>query len=63
MTQGRKAGMLPYGNGCKLHPDCFSCPVRDCVWLYGANEKKQEELVKLWKPSFMKLSKSLGGNE
>jgi len=22
---------LPYGNGCKHHPDCFSCPFDDCI--------------------------------
>ncbi len=22
---------LPYGNGCKHHKDCFSCPFDDCV--------------------------------
>lgn len=22
---------LPYGNGCKHYPDCFSCPFDDCI--------------------------------
>ena len=22
----------PGGNGCLRHPDCFSCPQKDCTW-------------------------------
>lgn len=25
---------LPYGNGCSLHPDCFTCPEHDCIASY-----------------------------
>lgn len=50
MTQGRKAGVLPYGNGCKLYPDCFTCPLPDCVSHYGTNKKEQNTLNKIWKP-------------
>ncbi len=62
MTQGRKAGMLPYGNGCKLYPDCFTCPMPDCVCPYGMNKKAQQVLVRIWKPYVEReLSKSIGG--
>lgn len=26
-----KDGVLPYGNGCLKHPDCFTCPFPDCT--------------------------------
>lgn len=29
---GRKAGTLYRGNGCRIHPDCFTCPLPDCLW-------------------------------
>ena len=63
MTQGRKLGMLPYGQGCRLYPDCFTCPLPDCVSPYGANAQSQQRLVDIWKPYFEReLSKvSLGG--
>jgi len=65
MTQGRKAGMLPYGNGCRLYPDCFTCPgPPGCIWPYGINRDKQEMLIKLWEPFFKKelvKAKALGG--
>ena len=63
MAQGRKADILPYGNGCKLHPDCFTCPIPDCVWLYGMNKAKQESLIKLEKPFFERINRveTLGG--
>lgn len=64
MTQGRKAGELPYGNGCSLYPDCFTCPLPDCVSLYGANRKTQKVLSRIWKPYIEnKLSQvgALGG--
>jgi len=50
MTQGRKAGMLPYGQGCRIYPDCFTCPLPDCVSHYGANKKEQNTLNKIWEP-------------
>jgi len=66
MTQGRKVGArmnnrgshykprlsksLMYGNGCRLFDDCLSCPLPDCVWDISMNAKKQEEVIKLWKP-------------
>ena len=50
MTQGRKTGMLPYGNGCSLYPDCFTCPLPDCFSPYGANRKAQAVLLKRWQP-------------
>ena len=64
MTQGRKAGMLPYGNGCRLHPDCSTCPAPDCVWPYGMNREKQAMLIKLWEPFFkgeLIKAEALGG--
>lgn len=64
MTQGRKVGMLPYGNGCRLCPDCFTCPLPDCVMPYGASKKTQGLLADLWKPCFEReVSKmvALGG--
>ncbi len=58
MVQGRKAGMLPYGNGCRLYPDCFTCLLSDCVWPYGINKKAQIRLIEIWKPLLEKeLSK------
>ena len=42
--------MLPYGNGCKVYPDCFTCPAPDCVAVYGSNKKRQEALVEIWQP-------------
>ena len=61
--RGRKTGTLPYGNGCKLHPNCSTCPAYDCVWIYGVSREKQESLINLWKPYFeMELSReALGG--
>ena len=56
MTQGRKAGMLPYGNGCRLYPDCFTCPMPDCVSAYGANKEAQEKLVRLESSFFERLN-------
>ncbi len=50
MTQGRKAGMLPYGDGCRLWSDCFTCPLPDCVSPYGSNRKAQAVLVRRWEP-------------
>lgn len=67
MAQGRKAGMLPYGNGCELYPDCFTCPcpeVKGCVWQYGANKEKRQMLLDLWKPYFEReliRAEALGG--
>lgn len=64
MTQGRKIGVLPYGNGCELFPDCFTCPTPDCVMPYGVNRKTQRLLAHLWKPCVEReLSKvsTLGG--
>ena len=64
MVQGRKAGMLPYGNGCKLYPDCFTCLApNDCVWEYGINKDRQKLLSDIWKPYFEReLSKvTVGG--
>lgn len=26
-----KGGYLG-GNGCKAHPDCFTCPFKECKW-------------------------------
>lgn len=64
MVQGRKSGMLPYGNGCRLYPDCFTCPLPDCVSHYGANRKEQKVLFKRWEPYLeMKFNRAmaLGG--
>ncbi len=64
MTQGRKASTLPYGNGCKVYPDCFTCPgPPHCVSQYGANIKDQSKTVRKWKPYFEReLSRlALGG--
>lgn len=55
MAQGRKVGMLPYGNGCKLHPSCFTCPLPDCVWLQGMNKEEQRRLIKLEQPYFERV--------
>ncbi len=57
VAQGRKAGMLPYGNGCGLHLNCFTCPLPDCVSHYGANRKEQNRLIRLEKPFFEHLDK------
>jgi hypothetical protein len=27
------------GNGCKHHPECFSCPLNECDWGKGHDEK------------------------
>jgi len=65
MTQGRKAGMLPYGNGCRLHPDCSTCPAYDCVFPYGMNKQRQEAIIEIWEPFFKKeliKVEALGGN-
>ena len=57
MPQGRKAEMIPYGNGCKLYPDCFTCPLPDCVWLHGMNREAQKGLVRLETPYFEHLAR------
>ncbi len=57
MPQGRKAGMLPYGNGCELYPDCFTCPLPDCGWRYGMNKEAQRRLIRLEKPFFERLDR------
>ncbi len=60
--QGKKTGMLPYGDGCRLYCDCFTCPLPDCVSHYGSNIKEQNTLQKIWKPYIDKqLSRALGG--
>jgi hypothetical protein len=25
---------LPYGNGCHVYHDCFTCPLKECVWTH-----------------------------
>lgn len=60
MAQGRRMGMLPYGNGCRLHPDCFTCPLPECVWLEGTNREKQQRLINLERPF---LERVLGQEE
>ncbi len=55
MSQGRKVGMLPYGNGCKLYRDCFTCPAPDCVSFYGASLERQERIIETWRPYFEKV--------
>jgi transposase-like protein len=40
--------LLAYGNGCKLHSDCFSCPKQDCIadeHFYGIAPKLGGESV------------------
>lgn len=61
MTQGRKAGMLPYGQGCKLYYDCLSCPLPDCMWVEGKNSKAQQQLIELEKPFLEKYLSVVGG--
>ena len=62
MTQGRKAGMLPYGNGCRLYSDCFTCPgPAKCVAHYGANRNEQNKIVVKWKPYFERELGRIGG--
>lgn len=61
--QGRKDGMLPYGQGCHLHPDCFTCPGPSrCVVQYGANRKEQGKTARIWMPYFKQRVEALGGN-
>ncbi len=48
--QGKKTGMLPYGSGCRIYFDCFTCPLPDCVSHYGANNKEQNSLKRIWDP-------------
>ena len=55
MAQGRKNGVLPHGNGCKLYPDCFTCPLPDCVWIQGKSIEVQKKLIKLEKPYFERV--------
>ncbi len=60
MVKGRKANILP--NGCKLHSECLSCPLPDCLWIEGKNKKEQNRLIGLEKPFLERvLSKPVGG--
>jgi len=46
---------MPYGNGCPLCPSCFICPGPSrCIWEKGMNKKKQEKIIKTWRPFFDK---------
>uniref|UniRef100_A0A6M3XZ03 Uncharacterized protein n=1 Tax=viral metagenome TaxID=1070528 RepID=A0A6M3XZ03_9ZZZZ len=45
---GRERAELPYGNGCPMHDDCFSCPLPDCkssVTYYDSGVEPPEELT------------------
>lgn len=42
--RGRKAGMLPRGNGCPLHNDCFTCPYYDCIWPVDGSSFSQKQI-------------------
>ena len=33
--------VVPPENGCRLHPDCFTCPERDCVVAADGMKKKR----------------------
>ena len=44
---------MPYGNVCPLCPSCVICPgPAHFLWEKGLNKKKQEAIIKTWKPFF-----------
>lgn len=58
----QKDDYLPYGNGCKLYLNCFTCPLPDCKWIHGNNRVEQQRLIDLEKPFLERvLSKPVGG--
>ncbi len=64
MTQGKKKGELYSGNGCRLHPDCFTCPCpefKGCVWPIGGTKIMKDTAIKLWKPYFERELSRVGG--
>lgn len=37
MLESHHSGLL-HGNGCNLHPNCFTCPYPDCVVSYDGTK-------------------------
>ena len=53
---------MPYGNGCPLYRDCFTCPAPDCVWRKYISKARQEKIIVKWKPYFdSKLKEATNG--